>query len=120
MKKILITGGAGFIGFHLSKKFINEGFKVDLVDNFKRGIIDFELAFLIKNKRLRLIKSDLLNFNLKGWGNDYDIIFHLAAIIGVKHVNKKPKDVAREVIVNLLKNLGEDAFLLLKKKNYQN
>ena len=34
--------------------------------------------------------------------------------------NKKPKDVAKEVIINLLKNLGEDAFLLLKKKNYQN
>ena len=34
--------------------------------------------------------------------------------------NTRPEDVAREVIVNLLKNLGEDAFLLLKKKNYQN
>ena len=43
MKKILITGGAGFIGFHLCKKFIDKGYKVDLVDNFKRGIIDFDL-----------------------------------------------------------------------------
>ena len=41
--KGLINGGAGFIGFHLCKKFVSKGFKVDLVDNFKRGIIDFEL-----------------------------------------------------------------------------
>ena len=45
MKKILITGGAGFIGFHLSKKFINEGFKVDLVDNFNKTILSI-LKFL--------------------------------------------------------------------------
>lgn len=93
MKKILITGGAGFIGYHLGKKFINEGYKVDLVDNFRRGKIDFELKELIKNKNIKLIKNNLLNLNLKKWTRNYDKIFHLAAIIGVKHVKKNPYEV---------------------------
>ena len=46
---------------------------------------------------------------MKGWGNDYDIIFHLAAIIGVKHVNKKPKDVLMQNMC-LLDNLIKIAF----------
>lgn len=98
MKKILITGGAGFIGFHLCKKFISEGYKVDLVDNFKRGIIDFDLKKLLSNKNVNLIKGDLLNLNLKKWKTDYDKIFHLAAIIGVKHVNKNPYNVLTQNI----------------------
>ena len=98
MKKILITGGAGFIGFHLCKKFISEGYKVDLVDNFKRGIIDFDLKKLLSNKNVNLIKADLLHLNLKKWKTDYDKIFHLAAIIGVKHVNKNPCNVLTQNI----------------------
>ena len=93
MKKILITGGAGFIGFHLCKKFIDKGYKVDLVDNFKRGIVDFDLKKLLNNGDVNLMKNDLLNFNIKNWSNNYDKIFHLAAIIGVKHVNKNPYNV---------------------------
>ena len=36
-KKVLITGGAGFIGYHLSKKLLANGFKVDIIDNLSRG-----------------------------------------------------------------------------------
>ena len=96
MKKILITGGAGFIGFHLCKKFVSKGFKVDLVDNFKRGIIDFELKKILSHRNVTFIKSDLLKLDLKDWKNDYEMIFHLAALIGVKHVNKSPKDVLKQ------------------------
>tara|TARA_B110001454_G_scaffold150498_1_gene139827 strand:- start:1199 stop:2188 length:990 start_codon:yes stop_codon:yes gene_type:complete len=98
MKRILITGGAGFIGFHLCKKFINEGYKVDLVDNLGRGMIDFDLKYLLKNKNVNFIKSDLLNLNLKNWSTNYDKVFHLAAIIGVKHVNKNPYNVLTQNI----------------------
>ena len=37
MKKILITGAAGFLGYHLLKKIINKNFKFILLDNFYRG-----------------------------------------------------------------------------------
>ena len=104
MKKILITGGVGFIGFHLSKKFLKEGYKVDIVDNLKRGIVDFDLKNILKNSNIKFIKSNLLQLNLKNWSNDYDKIFHLAAIIGVKHVKKDPYNVLTQN-VQLLDNV---------------
>ena len=36
-KKALITGGAGFIGFHLSRYLLKKGYKVHLIDNYMRG-----------------------------------------------------------------------------------
>ena len=50
MKKILIIGGAGFIGFHLAKELaIN--YHVDLIDDFSRGKKDIELKELLKKKK---------------------------------------------------------------------
>ena len=37
-KKILITGGAGFVGSHLSRYLVNKGYKVTILDNFSRGV----------------------------------------------------------------------------------
>ena len=39
MKKVIVTGGAGFIGSHLTKKLIQDGYKVILIDNFNTGKI---------------------------------------------------------------------------------
>ena len=41
--RILITGGAGFIGLHLARHLVSNGYKVDLVDNLARGIKDLDL-----------------------------------------------------------------------------
>ena len=76
MKKILITGGAGFIGYHLSKKLLNKGYSVDIIDNLNRGMLDFELKNLLKNKKINLIRMDLLKPNLKYLSNSYEKIFH--------------------------------------------
>ena len=46
MKKILITGVAGFIGSHLAKRFIQEGYKVFGIDNLSSGKIEITLAFV--------------------------------------------------------------------------
>jgi len=48
VKKILITGGTGFIGYHLANKLLVSGYHIDLLDNFSRGVRDAELNILGK------------------------------------------------------------------------
>ena len=91
MKKVLITGGAGFIGFHLSKIFLADGYKVHLIDNFSRGVNDESINEISKNEKLKLINEDLSSEKIvKNIGDDYSHIFHFAAIIGVKYVLQSP------------------------------
>ena len=94
MKKALITGGAGFIGYHLACNLIQRNYHVDLVDNFTRGIKDNFLINLSNKDQVNLINLDLLDKkSFDELDKDYDFIFHLAAIIGVRHVLKAPFDV---------------------------
>lgn len=105
MKKVLITGGAGFIGYHLASNLLQRGYQVDLIDNFARGVKDCFLLELSKQDGANLFDLDLLNKNaLDGFDNDYDLIFHLAAIIGVKYVLKFPYDVLSKN-VEILQNI---------------
>jgi nucleoside-diphosphate-sugar epimerase len=105
MKKILITGGAGFIGLNLAKRLLDEGYKVDIADNFSRAVQDSEIIELEKNSNLRLLEVDLLEKNkLETLDKDYVYIFHLAAIIGVRHVLERPYSVLSDNI-NLLTNI---------------
>ena len=105
MKKVLITGGAGFIGYHLALNLLKKGYKIYLVDNFARGIKDTSLIELAQQDRVNLIKLNLLDKNdLNGLDKEYNLIFHLAAIIGVQYVLKAPYDVLAKN-VELLENL---------------
>lgn len=102
MSKILITGGAGFIGFHLSNRLSNSDNEVHIIDNFSRGVKDTELNNLAKN--VRIIDENLLNENiLNKLDDNYDYIYHLAALLGVKNVLKSPYQVLDKNI-SLLKN----------------
>jgi UDP-glucuronate decarboxylase len=58
MKKILVTGGAGFIGSHLCEKLILTGHQVFCLDNFYTGNKK-NIAHLLKNKNFKLIKHDI-------------------------------------------------------------
>ena len=102
-KKVLITGCAGFIGIHLVNKLLDEGFSVDIVDNFSRGKDDNALKKTLKLNRGRLLFIDLLNIDaVQKLDKDYDFIFHLAAIIGVANVMKKPFNVLNDNIQMLV------------------
>ncbi len=85
--KVLITGGAGFIGYHLAKLLLENGFTVDLTDILDENKFDIDLVKLLKIKNCNYIKSNLLEENLiKNLSNNYDLIIHLAAIVGVEQV----------------------------------
>ena len=109
MKKVLITGGAGFIGYHLANKLLDSNYQIDLLDNFSRGVNDTQISALAKNERVNLINADLLFPNIqKKLDKDYSHIYHFAAVIGVQHVLKSPYDVLDKNI-RLLQNALEIA-----------
>ncbi len=92
--KALITGGAGFIGYHLTRELLENGYQVVLVDNFSRGVQDKFLKELDENPQVRFISADLMEKNnIAKLDTDFDYIYHLAAIIGVQNVLNHPFDV---------------------------
>ncbi len=83
--KILITGGAGFLGSHLSDKYVNEGNKVICLDNFSSSDL-FNIRSLLEKRNFKLINGDVRNFELVDkLMRDVDVVVHLAAQI---HVDK--------------------------------
>ena len=93
-QRILITGGAGFIGFHLARYLKSAGHEVCLADNHIRGVRDPDFLELISDSRVASVEIDLLGSSeTMSLGEDFDVIFHLAAIIGVRHVQERPYDV---------------------------
>ena len=101
--KILITGGAGFIGYHLSLKLAKEGNKVVILDNFSRGVTDSFLQSLQTGYDVELRTGNLLDRSFTdNIENDFDYIYHLAAIIGVQNVLNHSYDVlANNVLLTL-------------------
>ncbi len=91
---MLITGGAGFIGYHLAEKLLESNYQIDLLDNFSRGVNDTQLSNLAENEKINLINADLLqSATIDRLDQDYTYIYHFAAVIGVQHVLKSPYDV---------------------------
>jgi len=87
---VLITGGAGFIGSHLSDKLINSGHKVCILDDLSTGRME-NIAHLRKNPNFQLVIGTILNETLVDkLVERCDVIFHLAAAVGVELIVKKP------------------------------
>lgn len=91
-KKILITGGAGFIGSFLAEKLLQKGEEVFVVDDLSTGSID-NIQYLKSNQNFHFIKGSALDKDLVGQTvARVDEIYHLAAAVGVKTVMEKPLD----------------------------
>ena len=101
MSRYLIIGGAGFLGIHLTKKILeNKKNKVDLVDNFSRGKKDIFFKNILINKNVRHYNFDFSEKSIsKKFKKNYDYIFNLAAIVGVKNVLENPPDVLIKNII---------------------
>lgn len=81
--KILVTGGAGFIGSHLIDELIDIGYEINCIDNFSSGKKEY-IQHHLGEKNFRLIEGDILKINIKNVINDCDVVFHLAANPDVK------------------------------------
>jgi len=88
--RILVTGGAGFIGSHLSERLVSDGHDVVALDDFSTGSLS-NLAELSKRKNFRFIEGSVLDSTLvRSLILDSDYVFHLAAAVGVFNIVNKP------------------------------
>ena len=113
--KMLITGGAGFIGSHLCDKYTNEGHTVLCLDNFMSGDLT-NVRHLLDYRNFKLIKGDVRDYNLvEKLMQDVEVVLHLAAQIHVDRSYVEPR-LTYEVNVMGTQNVLEAARLQDAKK----
>ena len=99
-KKILITGGAGFVGLHLARELLlRKKGRVIILDNFFRGPKDQDLRNLMLKfpKTLELVETDLSRPDFPQIPADQ--IYHLAAINGTRYFYERPQEIIRANIL---------------------
>ncbi|MBI3034868.1 NAD(P)-dependent oxidoreductase [Candidatus Woesearchaeota archaeon] len=112
--KVLITGGAGFIGFHLANYLANHEYDVTILDNFERQSKEPDLNEEVIKNNIALIEGDVtLSETFDKLDNDYDQIYHLAAINGTANFYKIPDRVLKVGVLGTINIL--DWFVKCKK-----
>ena len=88
--RILVTGGAGFIGSHLCERLVAEGHVVTAIDNFSTGR-KANLEALSDSPAFTLVEGSILDSNrLTPLINDAEYVFHFAAAVGVFNIVNNP------------------------------
>lgn len=101
MKKILITGGAGFIGSHLCEKLLNENCDVICLDNFFTGSKD-NIRHLIGNNKFELVRHDVI----KEYLAEVDQIYNLACPASPVHYQYNPIKTVKTSVMGAINMLG--------------
>lgn len=101
MKRILITGGAGFIGSHLCETLLNEGNEVICLDNFFTGSKD-NIRHLLPNNHFELVRHDVT----KEYYAEIDEIYNLACPASPIHYQYNPIKTIKTSILGITNMLG--------------
>jgi UDP-glucose 4-epimerase/UDP-glucuronate decarboxylase len=95
-KRILITGGAGFVGYHLARRLAGAKHSITIADNFFRGRRDQDFDKLLSLPNVRLVEGDLSR--QESWESldgGFDDVYHLAGINGTRLFYEMPHEVLR-------------------------
>jgi UDP-glucose 4-epimerase len=112
MTHALITGGAGFIGSHLAESLLARGHSVTIIDNLSTGRIA-NLAAMDGNPRFRAAIEDIRNIHvIDRLVSECDLIFHLAAAVGVERIIREP-------IETIETNIGGTEIILQTARRYR-
>lgn len=88
--RILVTGGAGFIGSHLCERLLTDGHQVTVLDSVSTGRLS-NLNGVIDSPQFQIIEGSILDSSaLNPLIKDADYVFHLAAAVGVFNIVKNP------------------------------
>ncbi|MDX2162282.1 MAG: GDP-mannose 4,6-dehydratase [bacterium] len=112
MTHALITGGAGFIGSHLTEHLLAQGYTVTIIDNLSTGRID-NLQAVEGTPGLRIAIEDIRNANVMDrLVSECDVIYHLAAAVGVERIIQEP-------IETIETNIGGTEVVLKTARRYR-
>ncbi len=101
MKRILVTGGAGFIGSHLCKRLLEEGNDVICLDNFFTGSKD-NIRKLLSNDHFELIRHDIT----KEYFAEVDQVYNLACPASPPHYQYNPIKTIKTSVIGMINMLG--------------
>jgi len=120
--KVLITGGAGFIGSHLCDAFVNKGAKVTTLDNLSTGTR--ENISHIEDK-IRIHAGDIRDPDLvESLIKESDLVLHMAAVLGVDNILKNPAEAistnffGSELVLNSASKFGKKILIASTSEIY--
>ena len=119
MERILVTGGAGYIGSVLVPELLSKGYNVTVVDNFMYK--QNSLAGVSREKNLELVFGDVRDTSLmKHQLSKSDVVIPLAAIVGAPACDKDPfqaESINKNAILLMLKELGSNQRIIMPTTN---
>lgn len=122
--RALLTGGAGFVGSHLAEALLNQGHTVEVIDDLSTGSMD-NIVHLMDRPGFRATIDTVMNESLVGEMVDRaDVIFHLAAAVGVKLIVEAPVRTIEtnvhgtEVVLKQAKRRGQRVFVFSTSEVY--
>jgi UDP-glucose 4-epimerase len=122
--RALVTGGAGFIGSHLTERLLQDGNKVGVIDNLSTG--SFENIESFKNHAsFEFVEGDIRNTELmEPLVERSDLIFHLAAAVGVRLIAEDPVHTIEtniggtEIVLNIANKFGRKILIASSSEVY--
>lgn len=97
--KVLITGGAGFIGSHLAELLLQKGYDVTIIDDLSTGSVE-NFAHVRNFPNFHFCIETIMNESvLDRLISECDMVYHLASAVGVDLIVKKPVEVIERCIL---------------------
>lgn len=104
---VVVTGGAGFIGSHLSEALLEQGHKVTVIDDLSTGRYE-NIGHLEKNNKFELIIDTILNRSLiESLVRGSDLVYHLASAVGVRLIIDQPVKTIETIVEGTTAVLSE-------------
>lgn len=117
-RKIMVTGGAGFIGGHLVDRLLKDGYSVTVIDNFSTGRFE-NLAQHEDNRNLTLVKEDISDFaKIVQYFKNIDVVFHIAGLADIVPSIINPLEYYKSNVTGTLSVLEASRLSQVKKFIY--